>query len=52
MTQPVTELDTQFSDQDAVATDWNETRRALEVSGLDRHFVVHDTVAEALEAAR
>ncbi len=29
-----------------------ETRRALEVSGLDRHFVVHDTVAEALEAAR
>jgi anti-sigma B factor antagonist len=29
-----------------------ETRRALEVSGLDRHFIVHDTVAEALEAAR
>src|SRR5256885_697747 len=29
-----------------------ETRRALEVSGLDRHFFVHDTVAEALEAAR
>ena len=29
-----------------------ETRRALEVSGLDRHFLVHDTVAEALEAAR
>jgi anti-sigma B factor antagonist len=29
-----------------------ETRRALEVSGLDRYFVVHDTVAEALEAAR
>jgi anti-sigma B factor antagonist len=28
-----------------------ETRRALEVSGLDRHFIVHDTVAEALEAA-
>lgn len=27
-----------------------ETRRALEVSGLDRHFVVHETVAEALEA--
>ena len=26
-----------------------ETRRALEVSGLDRHFVVHDTVAGALE---
>jgi len=29
-----------------------ETRRALEVSGLDRHFFVHDAVAEALEAAR
>ena len=29
-----------------------ETRRALEVSGLDRHFLVHDPVAEALEAAR
>jgi anti-sigma B factor antagonist len=29
-----------------------ETRRALEVSGLDHHFHVHDTVAEALEAAR
>ena len=29
-----------------------ETRRALAVSGLDRHFLVHDTVAEALEAAR
>jgi anti-sigma B factor antagonist len=28
-----------------------EARRALEVSGLDRHFHVHDTVAEALEAA-
>jgi anti-sigma B factor antagonist len=29
-----------------------ETRRALEVSGLDRHFIVHDSVAEALEATR
>jgi anti-sigma B factor antagonist len=29
-----------------------ETRRALEVSGLDRHFLVHDTVAEALDEAR
>ena len=29
-----------------------ETKRALEVSGLDRHFLVHDTVTEALEAAR
>jgi anti-sigma B factor antagonist len=26
-----------------------ETRRALEVSGLDRHFSVHDTVAAALD---
>jgi anti-anti-sigma factor len=25
-----------------------ETRRALEVSGLDRHFSVHDTVDDAL----
>ena len=29
-----------------------EARRALEVSGLDRHFHVHDTVAEALKAVR
>jgi anti-sigma B factor antagonist len=27
-----------------------ETRRALEISGLDRHFVVHDSVADALAA--
>jgi anti-sigma B factor antagonist len=27
-----------------------ETRRALHVSGLDRHFVVHDSVSEALLA--
>ena len=26
-----------------------ETRRALEISGLDRHFTVRDTVPEALE---
>lgn len=26
-----------------------ETRRALEVSGLDRHFSIHDTVAAALD---
>jgi anti-sigma B factor antagonist len=25
-----------------------ETRRALQISGLDRHFSVHDTVDEAL----
>jgi anti-sigma B factor antagonist len=27
-----------------------ETRRALEISGLDRHFTVHQTVSEALVA--
>jgi anti-sigma B factor antagonist len=27
-----------------------ETRRALEISGLDRHFNVHESVAEALAA--
>jgi anti-sigma B factor antagonist len=27
-----------------------ETRRALEISGLDRHFTVHKTVPEALDA--
>lgn len=27
-----------------------ETRRALEISGLDRHFEVHGTVSEALVA--
>lgn len=29
-----------------------ETRRALEVSGLERHFLVYETVTEALDAAR
>jgi anti-sigma B factor antagonist len=28
-----------------------ETRRALEISGLDRHFSVHDTVDAALAAS-
>ena len=27
-----------------------ETKRALEISGLDRHFTVHDTVPDALAA--
>jgi anti-sigma B factor antagonist len=27
-----------------------ETKRALEISGLDRHFAVHGTVSEALVA--
>lgn len=27
-----------------------ETRRALQISGLDRHFAVHESVAEALES--
>jgi general stress protein 26 len=34
MKQPVTELDARFSDQDAVATDWEETRRVLERAEL------------------
>jgi nitroimidazol reductase NimA-like FMN-containing flavoprotein (pyridoxamine 5'-phosphate oxidase superfamily) len=34
MRQPVTELDTRFSDQNAVATDWEETRRMLEDAEL------------------
>lgn len=29
-----------------------ETSRALQVSGLDRHFSVHETVVEALEPRR
>ena len=29
-----------------------ETKRALEVSGLDQHFSVHDSVADAVGAAR
>jgi anti-sigma B factor antagonist len=28
-----------------------ETRRALEISGLDRHFAVHDSLDQALAAA-
>ena len=28
-----------------------ETRRALEISGLDRHFAVHDSLDDALAAA-
>lgn len=28
-----------------------ETRRALEISGLDRHFAVHDSVDDALAAS-
>ena len=27
-----------------------ETRRALEISGLDRHFALYDSVSEALQA--
>lgn len=34
MRQPVTELDARFSDRDAVATDWDDTRRALEDAEL------------------
>jgi anti-sigma B factor antagonist len=28
-----------------------ETRRALRISGLDRHFAVHDTVEDALRSS-
>lgn len=34
MQQPVTELDSRFSDPNAVATDWEETRRTLEGAEL------------------
>lgn len=34
MRQPMSELDTRFSDQDAVATDWEATRGALEQAEL------------------
>jgi nitroimidazol reductase NimA-like FMN-containing flavoprotein (pyridoxamine 5'-phosphate oxidase superfamily) len=34
MRQPVTELDPRFSARDAVATDWDETRRVLEDAEL------------------
>ena len=34
MDEPVTTLDARFSDPDAVATDWNATRRALETAEL------------------
>jgi pimeloyl-ACP methyl ester carboxylesterase/general stress protein 26 len=34
MNEPVTELNTRFSDVDAVATPWDETRRALEDAEL------------------
>jgi anti-sigma B factor antagonist len=34
-----------------LAAPGTEVRRALEVSGLDRHFLVHDTVADALGPA-
>jgi nitroimidazol reductase NimA-like FMN-containing flavoprotein (pyridoxamine 5'-phosphate oxidase superfamily) len=34
MKQPQTELDMRFSNRDAVATDWEETRRALEDAEL------------------
>ena len=34
MSAPVTTLDTRFSDPDAVATSWDETRRVLETAEL------------------
>ena len=34
MTKPITELDTRYSDQNAVATSWDDTRQALEDAQL------------------
>jgi general stress protein 26 len=34
MNEPVTQLDPRFSDPEAVATEWKETRRALEAAEL------------------
>jgi nitroimidazol reductase NimA-like FMN-containing flavoprotein (pyridoxamine 5'-phosphate oxidase superfamily) len=34
MSEPVTKLDTRFSDPNAVATNWDETRRVLETAEL------------------
>lgn len=34
MPRPTAQLDTRFSDQDAVATDWDEVRRLLETAEL------------------
>jgi anti-sigma B factor antagonist len=44
------EARSRLADRDAfrLAAPGLETRRALEVSGLDKHFSVHDTVDEAL----
>jgi anti-sigma B factor antagonist len=46
------EVRTQLDDGRAflLAAPGVETRRALEISGLDRHFTVHDTVTDALAA--
>jgi hypothetical protein len=37
--QPITELDTRFTDQDAVPTDWEECRQAdaLNKQGFENH---------------
>jgi nitroimidazol reductase NimA-like FMN-containing flavoprotein (pyridoxamine 5'-phosphate oxidase superfamily) len=34
MTEPTSKLDTRFSDKEAAATDWDETRRVLETAQL------------------
>ncbi len=48
------EARSKLADEDGfrLASPGLETRRALEVSGLDQHFLVYDTVPEALAAAR
>ncbi len=37
------------SDQFALAAPGLEARRALETSGLDRHFAVHESIGQALD---
>lgn len=46
------EARTKLANRDAfmLAAPAIETRRALEISGLDRHFAMHDTLDEALAA--
>ncbi len=42
--EPVTKIDPRFSDPDAVATGWDETRRVLEtaeLSGARCHLLLH-----------
>jgi anti-sigma B factor antagonist len=46
------EARSRFTDKPSfmLAAPAKETRRALGLSGLDKHFVLHDTVAQALDS--